>query len=158
MLPVLKEMWCTSPSMKDLQTYIEANFTICKITEVRGIPQPYKPYSFYFPYNRNLPIQRGRRYIYYMLGGKKKKSYYFRIKAFKLENSYSPSCPLGKKDAVQLTSALRGCVAHKTFKSSCLFWVDIWDPGTQIIKLGLFSFILCQQQTVHSSVVAYIHM
>lgn len=69
-LPVLKEMWFTLSSMKDMQTYIETNFTICKIIEVRGIPQLYKSYTFYFPYTRNLPIQRGRIYVFYMLGGK----------------------------------------------------------------------------------------
>lgn len=50
-----------------------------------------------------------------MLGGKV--SYYLRIRAFKLENVYSPSCPLGKQDAVQFTSALGGgCVMHKALK------------------------------------------
>lgn len=155
-LPVLKEMWFTSPSMKDLQTYIEANFTICKTIEVRGIPQSYKPYSFYFPYAGNLPIQRGRRDVFYVSGGKV--PYYLRIRTFKLENVYSPFCPLGKQDAEQFTSALGGVRHAQSFKSSCLFWLDIWDPGTQTIKLDLFPFILCQQQTAHSSVVAYIHI
>lgn len=154
-LPVLKEMWFTSPSMKDLQTYIEANFPICKTIEGE-YHNPTNPIAFIFPM-LGIYLFRGEGEMYFTCQVVKypiiSESELSNLRMFTL-----PSVFWANKMQSSLP-VLWGGVRHaQSFKSSCLFWLGIWDPGTQIIKLDLFPFILCQQQTAHSSVVAYIHI
>lgn len=95
-----------------MQTYIEANFTICKIIEVRGIPQLYKSCTFYYPYTRNLPIQRGRICVFYMLVSillSQNKSFQTWECLLSLQSSGQTRC-----SAVFQCSG--GCVMHKALK------------------------------------------